>query len=124
MNNCKAFYRKNRVIIWTVLGIGFVFLLWYVLSLLINSTLFPGPQIVIPEFFVLLSEGGTYAALMGTIVRLLTSFILAFICGAILGIVGGLNKSFRAFLRPLIVILKTPPSPLKRGKSRKHYFTV
>lgn len=110
MNNIKSLYSNYRIIIWTILGIGFIFLLWWILSLIVRSTLFPGPQVVIPLFFVLLGNWSTYSALAGTLMRLLLSFVLAFVLGSVLGIIAGLNRSFRSFMRPLIVVLKTIPT--------------
>ncbi|MFA5283287.1 MAG: ABC transporter permease subunit [Bacilli bacterium] len=110
MSKIKSLYSNYRVIIWTILGIGFIFALWWILSSIVKSTLFPGPQVVIPLFFSLLANWNTYTALAGTLMRLLISFFFALISGSILGIIAGLNRSFRSFMRPLIVILKTIPT--------------
>jgi NitT/TauT family transport system permease protein len=110
MKKAKSIYKKYIVPFWIIIGIGFVFLLWWIISLLINSSLFPGPQIVIPDLFYLLSLSSTYEAVGGTLLRLLISFAFAFLFGAILGIFGGLYRWFRLFIKPLVTVLETIPT--------------
>jgi len=113
MKKTKPFFQKHAVIIYTVLGIGFVFLLWWIASLIIKPSLlatFPGPEDAIPLFFGLLGEASTWSAIGGTLLRLAISFTLAFAIGSLLGIIGGMHKSFRSFIRPLIVTLRTLPT--------------
>ncbi|NMV82004.1 MAG: hypothetical protein GX816_00440, partial [Erysipelotrichia bacterium] len=62
MEKTKAFFKKHAVIIYTVLGIGFVFLLWWLTSLIVKSTVlrtFPGPEDAIPLFFELFAHAST-----------------------------------------------------------------
>lgn len=94
----------------TILGIVGVFLLWYLIALIANTTLMPGPEIVIPIFGKLLLEANTYQAIGGTLLRLIIAIALGSIFGLILGIFGGLYPSFRAFIKPLIVVFRTIPT--------------
>lgn len=110
MKIITRFYKNNRVLIWTIIGTGTLFLLWWIISLLVNSTLFPGPQVVVPEFVAHLGKGDTYLAIGGTLIRLLISIALGFFFGILLGIFGGLSVGFRAFMRPFIIVFRTIPT--------------
>lgn len=106
----KDLYKRYHIAMFTILGIVGVFLLWYVIALLAKTTLLPGPEIVLPIFFSLFIEGNTYLAIGGTLLRLIIAIALGSIFGLILGIFGGLYPSFRAFIKPLIIILRTIPT--------------
>lgn len=113
MEKTKAFLKKHAVIIYTGLGIGFVFLVWWLTSLIVKATLlptFPGPEDAIPLFFELFALSSTWLAVGGTLLRLLISFVLAFLVGSLIGIVAGKSKAFRSFMRPLIITLRTLPT--------------
>lgn len=110
MKKLKDFYKSYRHIIWTILGIVGVFLIWWILSLILKTTLFPGPGKVLPQFFIYLGEGKTYLALGGTLLRLLISIVAGFVFGLLLGIIAGLNEAFRSFIRPLIIVFRTIPT--------------
>lgn len=106
----KDLYKKYRLILWTIVGIAGVFLVWWILSLILKTTLFPGPNKVLPEFIRFLGQANTYKAIGGTILRLLISITAGLIFGLFLGIIAGLNASFRAFIRPFIIVFKTIPT--------------
>ena len=113
MKKTKAFFKKHDVIIYTVLGIGFVFLLWWLTSLIVKGTVlktFPGPEDAIPLFFELFAHASTWLAVGGTLLRLVISFAIAFVIGSFLGVISGINKSFANFMRPLIITLRTLPT--------------
>lgn len=110
MNKLKDLYKRFKVPLWTILGIAGVFLVWYLLALIIKSSLFPKPGIVIALFFRLLGEKETYLSIGGTILRLIASVGAGFICGLVLGVIAGLSEGFRAFIRPVIIIFRTIPT--------------
>ncbi|MFA5480980.1 MAG: ABC transporter permease subunit [Bacilli bacterium] len=113
MKNTKLFLNKYAVVIYTGLGIGFVFLLWWLTSLIVKATLlptFPGPEDALPLFFELFALSSTWLAVGGTLLRLVISFASAFIVGSLFGILAGMNKPFQAFMRPLIITLRTLPT--------------
>ncbi|MFA7385025.1 MAG: ABC transporter permease subunit [Bacilli bacterium] len=107
--------QKNQKKIWRELilvlaGIGFVFVLWWLLSFLISSTLFPGPLETFSELGILLKKESTYLAIGGTITRLLLSFLISFIFAFVLGVIAGFIKAVKTFLNPLVIILRTIPT--------------
>jgi NitT/TauT family transport system permease protein len=113
MNKTKAFFHKHAVVINTVLGIGFVFLLWWLTSLIVKASVlptFPGPEDAIPLFFSLFGEASTWLAVGGTLLRLIISFAIAFLIGSLLGVIAGVYKGFANFMRPLVITLRTLPT--------------
>lgn len=110
MNKLKDLYKKYLVPFWTIIGIIGVFLFWYLISLLLNTSLFPGPEKVLPQFFIYLGDIETYKAIGWTLLRLLVSSILSGIFGLILGVLAGLYEPFRAFIKPFITVFKTIPT--------------
>lgn len=110
MKKIKDLYRKYLIPFWTIIGIGGVFFLWWIIAFLANTTLLPGPQVVVPLFISLMGNGDIYMAVGATLLRLLISVALAFAFGIILGIFGGLYPSFRAFIKPLITVFRTIPT--------------
>ena len=110
MKKAKDLYKRYKIPLWTVVGIVGVFLLWWLISVLLKTSLFPTPWVVLPEFFKLFALKSTYLAVGGTLLRLIASIAAGMILGLLLGVISGLNESFRAYIRPLIVIFKTVPT--------------
>lgn len=102
--------KKHEKIILIIAGIVFVFALWWLLSFLVNSTLFPGPLRTFEELGVLLGKQATYLAVGGTLLRLGLAFLISFLAAFVLGIISGLFKPFKMFLSPLVIVLKTIPT--------------
>lgn len=110
MKSLKRVYKKYRTILYSVLGILGLFFVWWLISYLVKTSLFPGPESVIPHLFTLLATGDTYLAIGGTLLRLLIAVALGVVFGFIFGVIAYLSKGFRAFNRPFIVVLRTIPT--------------
>lgn len=114
MNKLKRLNDKYRVLIYTLLGVLCLFLFWWLLSLLAKSkgasTLFPGPEVVIPIAFNMLKTKEIYEAIGGTLLRLAFAMLIGISAGLVFGILGGLFKSYRAFIKPFIITLRTIPT--------------
>ena len=110
LTKLKRFYQSHNKWYLTVLGIGFVFLLWFIIAISINSSLFPRPSVVMPDLGYLLSLNSTWAAIGGTLLRLLISFLISFLMALILGYFAGRFHGFYKFLNPLVVTLRTLPT--------------
>lgn len=93
-----------------LLGIVFLFFLWWLIAFLISSRLFPTPIEVFPVFFSYLGKSITYQAIGGTFLRILISFAISLVLGGALGIIAGHFYRFEAFIKPLITVLKTLPT--------------
>lgn len=108
--------RKFRIpqpyknIILTTLGVILVFLIWWILALIINKTLFPGPIKTFTVLGELLGKTHTWKAIGGTLYRLIVAFTLSFLAALIIGVFGGLSSTFRRILNPLVVVLRTIPT--------------
>jgi NitT/TauT family transport system permease protein len=97
-------------IIFTTLGIALVIFLWWILALIINKTLFPGPIKTFNTLGTLIIKESTWAAIGGTLFRLVTAFVLSFVAALIFGILGGISEVFRTIFNPIIVVLRTIPT--------------
>lgn len=104
------FYQRNRVLIYTIVGIIVLFALWWILALILKTSLFPTPVVVFKRLGELLADSYTYASIGWTLLRLLLATIAGFFLGNAFGIVGGLNENFYNFFRPFIVIFRTIPT--------------
>ena len=100
---------RYSVILFTVLGIGLVFLVWWIISLSTVESLFPAPGAVFIRFGELFIKGGTYEAIGGTLLRLIISLSISFLLSLIIGVFAGLNKAIYQTLNPLIIVLRTLP---------------
>lgn len=110
MNKLKDFYIQHRILIYSLLGIIGVFLIWYLVSLIAKTSLFPGPEAVLPVFFSLFKEATIYRAVGLTLLRLLIAIVLSVILGLLFGIIGGISQNFYTFFKPFVVVLKTIPT--------------
>ncbi len=91
-------------------GVILFLFVWKILSTGIGSEiLLPSPE---AAFIRLLRIGGTagfWQALGATTLRSLYGFIISYLAGIIAGSVAGIFPSFRAFIKPLLTILRTIP---------------
>ncbi len=91
-------------------GIIFIFLLWWILAISLNTTLFPGPWETFKYLFQMMGEADIWVALGSTVLRLILVFVVCFIVALIIGIIAGVFKPFYTFLSPLITLLRTLPT--------------
>ncbi len=91
-------------------SILFIYILAFIIYYKINNSLvFPNPNDVIKETFILLGMKKTYLVIFFSFKRLFISLLFSFFIGIILGITAGLNKYVNYFLRPIITIFRTIP---------------
>lgn len=92
------------------LGFLFVFVFWILLDFSFkNNYIVPGVGKTIEAFFDLFGEGNTYIILGFTITRLLIVVFCCLILGVILAVLSYLSYRFKAFLKPVITLIKTLP---------------
>lgn len=96
---------------WIVaLSIAVMLLLWEVASLRLGSDhILPSPLKALKTTFLLFGERGFWAVVGSTLLRGLIGFGIAAIAGIILGILGGLNDRFNAFMQPWVVVMRSVP---------------
>ncbi len=93
-----------------VIGIIFVFLLWWLLSVSLKTSLFPNPFVTFGVLGDLITKGPTWSAIGGTLYRLIVSFVLSFLAALIIGVFSGLFPVVKTFLKPIIIVLRTIPT--------------
>jgi len=95
--------------------IGFVsviimLIIWKFLSMYFDSDfVLPSPERTIVTTLKLFTEDGFIVTVGTTVVRSLAGFILSAFLGILTGIVAGLNPYFDAFLRPILVTIRSTP---------------
>ena len=106
----KRFISNKKTLI--VLGIIFIFLIWFLISLIFDeySIIFPSPIKTIKRSIEILSTSYVYECLLASFIKMIIGFVIAFILALIFGIISGNNKSFKIFLNPLITTLKSIPT--------------
>lgn len=103
-------HHKTMVVIISILGILFVFGVWWIIAACVNNNLFPTPVEAFKAFGELFVLGGTWTAVGTTLLRLIISFFICLLSALILGLIAGRFKYFKIFLNPFIVILRTLPT--------------
>lgn len=101
---------KRNDTIFFVLGIVSIFIFWLILSVTINNE-FAVPKIdkTTNALVHLLSDGNTYNILGRTILKIVIAISISFIVSIFLVILSTLSRKFRAFIAPIITLLKTVP---------------
>lgn len=102
----------NKIVLY-ILGIILFFLIWVIISLIVNSkTIFPTPWDTIKFAFskeVLFSKS-FYIALGYSFLKLLIGFILALLLAFIFGLIAGNNKYLYELFKPTMTVLKSIPT--------------
>ena len=102
--------KKIRTLSVYILSILFIFLLWIILSKLVNASLIlPGPVAVFKAMGTLLKTPAFYRAFAWTFVRVLLSFAISVLAGTLLGVLCGISTTAKDFFElPLAIIRATP----------------
>ena len=101
--------KKDNYIFFS-LGIAFIFIFWLLLSIIINNQ-FAIPKIdkTFGALANLFSTKNTYYIIGRTLLRILLAISIGFAVSVILVILSTLSLKFRAFISPVITLLKTVP---------------
>lgn len=102
---------KNKSkIIYNILGILFIFLIWFILSYYFNNSLvIPKIKDVFKTLIKILSTSRIYKLLLLMIIRIILTVVISFIISLLMAIFAIKNKNIYNFLNPLIVVMKTMP---------------
>ena len=115
-----------------VLGILFVFVSWEILSVISNNNfVVPSIELTFTALGKILIDKETYFILGSTLLRLLISISLCFVLGVVLAVLSNLSNSFKSFIKPMVVLLKTLPMAaviimllVMVGRSYSPYFII
>lgn len=102
--------KKYQKIVFFLLGIAFIFFLWWLVSYLANSSILPGPVDTFNALGPLFLQSFFYASLGYTLLRVILTLLICFILGGLLGTLSALFKPLGTFLYPLISVLRVYPT--------------
>ena len=94
----------------TLLGVVFLFAVWWISANIIDKSLYPTPFVAFSRLFEMLGTSNTWNAILETIKRLFLAFLISFGISLVLGIIGGIFKGFRHFFNPFVIVLRTIPT--------------
>lgn len=99
---------KRRLI--TALSVLAIVLVWECASLLAGSEqLLPGPWRTLKSTAALFCDLSFLKVVGSTVLRAVAGFAIAAAAGLLLGIAGGLDSRFHAFLKPWVVVIRSTP---------------
>lgn len=91
-------------------SVALMLLLWELASLRIGSQqIMPGPWETLRAAVGLLVEPGFLIIVGSTLLRGIAGFVIASALGIVLGVLGGINKGFEAFMTPWVVVMRSTP---------------
>lgn len=91
-------------------GTIFLFLLWWIISLCVNSLVVPSPFATIVLAIQYLGEGYTYVCLGYSLARMLIGFVIAFVVAFLLGMIVNDSEKAYQFFTPLMTFFKAIPT--------------
>lgn len=93
-----------------LLGIIFIGCLMQLLGKIKGDVLvFPSVLSILRAFFSLLLTRKTYSLILTTLIHLFVSLLFSSLIGIAIGVAEGLSDSFRRFLKPLMILLRSIP---------------
>lgn len=99
---------------YTLYGVGIIvfFLLWWIISLIINEPIkiFPDPFSTISYSIGILGKSYFYKCLGYSFYKLLIGFVIAFILALVFGTIAGNSPVFEKIASPTITVLKAIPT--------------
>ena len=91
-------------------SVALMLLLWELASIRIGSQqIMPGPLETLRAAAGLLVEPGFLIIVGSTLLRGIAGFVIASALGIVLGVLGGINKGFEAFMTPWVVVMRSTP---------------
>lgn len=104
----KIAFSKTRII--SLISTIILIVIWKMASVFYNSELIlPSPESTLITTIKLFSSKGFLLIISATILRGIAGFAISFILGVGLGILAGINSSFNAFLKPILVTIRSTP---------------
>ena len=91
------------------LGILFILLFWFIWTLADDNIFFPKINEVLVDIGKLLSDGKNLLIILYTLIKVICLIIASFIVSLLLAILSYKSVSFRSFISPLVVIMRSTP---------------
>ena len=104
-------YIINRYTL-TILGVGLLFLLWYLIFILAGSSIyvFPDPGSVIKKSFELFGTAYLYKCIWGSLYRMLIGFAVSSVLAIIVGMIVGNFYKLKHVFNPTMIALRSIPT--------------
>ncbi|WP_028307100.1 ABC transporter permease [Desulfitibacter alkalitolerans] len=103
--------KGEKELLYTILSVIILLILWKIASIIVDKEiLIPSPETTLNETIKIIKSPDFILAVINTLKRALTGFILALGVGISLGMMGGFSKSIYYLLRPLVLISKAVPT--------------
>lgn len=94
----------------SVISIILILIIWKISALIIGAEIIlPSPENVILSLINIIRTKGFLSRVSSTLFRGIVGFIISFTTGIIVGVLAGLFKKFRAFVLPIISIIRATP---------------
>lgn len=104
----KNIFSKNRII--SLLSVILLISIWKIISVIYKSDLIlPSPESTVIATIKLFGSKNFSLVVGTTILRGLIGFGFSFILGLVFGILAGINSSFNAFFKPLLITIRSTP---------------
>ena len=104
----KNAFPKTRII--SLFSVLLLIGLWKIISLIYDSELIlPSPESTLLTTIKLFTSENFTLVIGTTILRGIIGFLISFVLGIGLGILAGINNSFNAFLKPILVTIRSTP---------------
>ncbi|HCY00892.1 MAG TPA: hypothetical protein DG754_12205, partial [Bacteroidales bacterium] len=104
----KISFTKRQYI--SIASVAFMLMLWKILSLYFKSDfILPSPEKTLLTSLELFADVGFLATVGVTMARGIIGFILSFVLGLSFGILAGISPNFNAFLKPILVAIRSTP---------------
>lgn len=101
---------SNKKIIYGAASVALLVVIWEIASIMTGSDqILPGPWATICATLKLFAEKDFLAVVGSTLLRGLAGFAIALAAGVATGILGGLNDTFHAFMKPWITVIRATP---------------
>lgn len=89
---------------------AFMLLLWKGMALYFNSDfILPHPERTLVKTLALFSEGQFLLVVGATVLRGVLGFVISLVFGVVFGIFAGISRDFNAFIKPILVVLRSTP---------------
>ena len=106
----KQFAKETKLFIYEGIGVLILFLTWWLISLLAQSLVVPGPIETFGFMFSDMLPINFFWNNLGiSAFRLILTSLIACVIGVILGILGGIFKPLRSVLKPIMNFMRATP---------------
>ena len=101
--------KKN--LLFSLVGVVFIWLAWALAYLIVrNDYVLPSLRETFSELWRLLQDAAFWRAFSGTMLRTLWAFLISLVLGVGLSLIASLRTWVRAFLSPIVSVLRTVPT--------------